>query len=526
MSAILQRVTPAIRAKLDASENALRRRDRDVALRLAREAASLAPDHPETLRQVAAALSTFGPSGEALALIDRAIALRPDDVQLLTTRAVVLEGNGNKAAAIDAFRQAHAIAPTSISSTYNLGRVLSKYGASDESLVVLDRALAMDPNHRGARATKAEVLRHLGRTEEAIAEHRYLISRDPHDINVWSALAALDWKKFTEAEIATLEGLERNASLPVEPRVRLGFALGKIYEDRARYADAYGVYLRANTMARSQLPWIAAAFSGQVTSISNAFAEPIRNDDTQLGAGTIFIVSLPRSGSTLTEQILAAHPLVDAGDERMDVFDVIAAEGQRRKLPLARWAPLATHEDWHRLGHDYLERAAKWRGDRPFATDKMPANWLWLGAALAMLPGARVVECRRDILETAWSCFCHLFARGAQEFSYDFESIAAYARDYDRTMSQWKSIYPSRIRTQVYEAMVSDTETQTRELLAFCGLDFDPACLRFYEAQRSVRTASASQVREPMRKDTARTAKYGALLDPLRTALGLPLFTD
>ena len=305
----------------------------------------------------------------------------------------------------------------------------------------------------------------------------------------------------------------------------MAFTLGKVYEERERFAEAYTAFTRGNGIARTKIPWNAAAFSTQVGSILKAFEAPVDRASSRQGEGLIFIVSLPRSGSTLTEQILAAHPSVDAGDERMDLFDVIAAEGNRRKQPLARWAPHATQDDWQRLGDDYLSRSMQWRSGRSFATDKMPVNWLWLGVALAMLPGARVVESRRDILETAWSCFCHVFTSGAQEFSYDFESIAAYARDRDRAMEQWKTLYPSRIRTQSYEDLVADNETQVRELLAFCGLEFDPACLRFYEAKRSVRTASASQVREPLRKNTARTAKYGALLDPLRTALGLPLFT-
>jgi tetratricopeptide (TPR) repeat protein len=513
----------AVRAHLDASEKALRQNDLNTALQAAKNAVQLAPNHPDTLRQIAAALSAHGPSTDALAHIDRAIALRAGDPNLLSTRAIVLEVNGQRDESIAAFRRASAAAPASVTHLYNLARALSKFSAA-ESLTVLDSAIAIDPKHRGARATKAEVLRQLGRTEDAIAEYRRLLARDPNDIHVWSAMAALNRSRFTDDEIAELERIDRSPALSVEARVRLAFTLGKVFEERARFAEAYSAFARGNAIARTQIPWNANAFSTQVGSILKAFDKPVDRAPSRQGEGMIFIVSLPRSGSTLTEQILAAHPLVDAGDERMDLFDVIAAEGNRRKLPLARWAPLATEDDWQRLGEDYLSRSMKWRSGRPFATDKMPMNWLWAGAAFAMLPGARIVECRRNILETAWSCFCHAFNGGAQEFSYDFESIAAYARDHDRAMEQWRSIYPPRIHTQIYEDLISDTESQVRELLAFCGLEFDEACLRFYEAKRSVRTASASQVREPIRKNTARTAKYGALLDPLRGALGLPLF--
>lgn len=509
---------PAVGSHIGASERALRGNDRQTALRHAREAARLAPTQVDALRQLAAALSAFGPSDEAIAVIERAVALRPRDVASLTMRAIVLEANGRPRDALAAFRHADDIAQHSTQSLYNLGRALSKFATPEESLPVLDQVLQRDAAHRGARATRAELLRQLGRIDETIAEYRHLLAQDPNDIKVWSALAAVT-ARLDDAEVAQLERIERDTD-SAEAKARVAFSLGRLYEKRERYGDAFAAFTRGNAVMRSQLPWNAAAFSAQVDAIRAAFEKPAVAHDA-LGAGMIFVVSLPRSGSTLTEQMLAAHPQVDAGDERSDLFDVIAAESMRRRLSFARWAPQATADDWRRLGEAYLKRAALWRTEKPFATDKMPMNWLWLGAAFAMLPGARIVECRRDRLETAWSCYAHVFAGGAQEFSYDIDSIAAYAGDYDRAMTAWKSLYPDRIRTQRYEDLVAETEPQLRELLAFCGLDYDPACLRFHEAKRTVRTASAAQVREPLRKDTARTGKYGALLDPLRAALGL-----
>jgi tetratricopeptide (TPR) repeat protein len=436
----------------------------------------------------------------------------------------VLEANGRREVALRAFRRASELAPQSASFAYNLGRALSNAGDNDASLKELERALQFDAGHRAASALRAEVLRRLGRIDDAIEQYRELLRRQPADVRVWSAMAALNRDCFDDGDLAAMQRIESAPGLGIEEKVRIAFALARAFAAHGRYAEAFASCVRANSLARSKLPWNANAFSAQVDAVLAAFAMPIVQPQTQLGSEMIFIVSLPRSGSTLTEQILAAHAQVDAGDERMDLFNVIAAEGQRRKLPLARWAPGATVADWQRLGHAYLERSRHWRGSAARATDKLPANWLWLGAALAMLPGARVIDCRRDLLETAWSCFSHLFAGGAQEFSYDFDSIAAYARDYERAMTQWQAQYPQRIRTQSYEALLADPETQTRELLAFCGLDFDPACLNFHEARRSVRTASAAQVREPLRRDTARTARYGTLLDPLRKALGLPAF--
>jgi tetratricopeptide (TPR) repeat protein len=509
---------PTIRQHLDASERALRADDRQAALRHAREALRLAPGHADTLRQLAAALAALGPSAEAVDAIERAVASRPDDAALITVRAIVLETNGRPHDALAAFRRAAELAHQSTSSLYNLGRALAKYAAPAESLSVLDQVLARDAAHVGARTARAEMLRQLGRAADSAADYRQLIERDPRDARWWSALATVD-PLLDDRELVHLESIERSCGAP-EAKARLGFSLGRLYETRGRYADAFAAFGRANAVVRSQLPWDFAAHSAEVDAVLAAFDKPAPSADT-FGAGIIFIVSLPRSGSTLTEQMLASHRDVDDGGERSDLFDIFAAEGARRRMTLARWAPLATPQDWRRLGQDYLDRAAHWRGSKPFVTDKMPMNWLGLGAALAMLPGARVVHNCRDRLEAAWSCYAHVFSGGTQRFSYDFDSIAAYAGDHDRAMAKWKMLYPDRIRTQHYETMVADTEAQLRELLAFCGLDFDPACLRFHETRRAVRTASAVQVREPLRKDTARSGKYGALLDPLRAALGL-----
>ncbi|MEO8460859.1 MAG: sulfotransferase, partial [Dokdonella sp.] len=235
------------------------------------------------------------------------------------------------------------------------------------------------------------------------------------------------------------------------------------------------------------------------------------------GDEVIFIVSLPRSGSTLTEQILASHPEVEGGNELPDLQRILEAESRRRRKPFPVWVGEATPADWQRMGEEYLARTARWREKRPRFTDKLPRNWLQAGAALAMLPAARIVNSRRDALETCFACYRQLFAEHG--FCYDIEDMAAYWHDYDRVCRKWAADFPDRFRDQHYEALLADPEGNTRELLAFCGLEFDPACLRFYETEREVHTPSAAQVREPLRKDTARSDRYGARLDPLRAAL-------
>jgi len=511
------------------SAAALRLHNLTEAVRAARAAAAVAPDHPEVLRRLALALCAVGPSSEAVALIQRAGAQAPEDPVLANALGLVLRANARDAEAVAALRRAHALAPQSADVACNLAQLLDAQGSGDEAIAVLEQATKTTPEHRAAHVALAELLlRRRARIADAIAQLRYLLRADPGDAWAWSALAEIEQTHFDAADITALEHLYTSAGAELETRVRAGFALARAYEQSADPARALETYQQVNAAMYRRVRWDAAEFSRAVDAALRAcdgqLVESAENDRHR-GAGIVFIVGMPRAGTTLIEQILASHALARDGGERLDLREVIAEENARRHVDFADWAGRAGAADWQRLGEDYLRRVAAARGDRPVFTDKLPGNWLWLGAALQMLPGARVVDCRRDRLETAWSCYRRLFSGGGQDFSYDFGALAQFIRDYERSMHHWQRLWSARIRTQHHEALAADFEGQVRDLLAFCGLPFDPACLAFHDNDRDVRTISASQVREPMRRDTARTVRYGALLDPLRTALGLPPFS-
>jgi hypothetical protein len=237
----------------------------------------------------------------------------------------------------------------------------------------------------------------------------------------------------------------------------------------------------------------------------------------------IFIVSMPRSGSTLTEQILASHSQVEGAIELTDVGQVMMDESDRVQKSFLDWMHTHTGGEWQQLGVRYLERTARWRTRKPRSTDKSIGNWRYVGAILAMLPEAKVVIARRDKLENCFGCYRYIFSR--HPYTHDFGDLARHYRDFDRAMAHWTSIYPGRVREQHYENLVADPEKEIRALLAYCELPFEEACLNFHETERRVSTLSASQVREKMRTDTARTDRYGALLDPLRAALGMAAFS-
>ncbi|MBS0558180.1 MAG: sulfotransferase [Proteobacteria bacterium] len=502
---------------------ALRARQAGDAERNLRAALAQAPGHPEVQRLLAIALRMQGMNGEALELLRQAADRWPDDVMMQNGLGTALDASGDRVAAIAAFRRACELAPEAAVLWANLGKTLGDYSQFEEAIPVLEHALRIAP-HAASSIRLAHALRAIGRIDEAEQRLRAMLADAPADNEVWLALAGLKTRPLKKSDSARMQALLQRADLKPGERISLLFALAKSYDDQRLYEQAFAAYVDGNAATRRIHHWDAGLFRAFVDDILHAFARPVADIPGQQGDEVIFIVSLPRSGSSLTEQILASHPKVVGAGELDSTTVVIDTESARRGEPFPLWVKAATPEDWLRMGRHYLDLTERWRKPGQRFTDKLPGNWLRVGAIFAMLPGARVIDCRRDPVESCFSCFRTLFSHANQPFSYELGDIAAYWRDYDRASRHWQALYPKAFRAQQYEALVADPEAQTRELLDFCGLDFDPACLRYWEAQHSVRTASAAQVREPIRKDTARANRYGALLDPLRTELGLPPF--
>jgi hypothetical protein len=227
---------------------------------------------------------------------------------------------------------------------------------------------------------------------------------------------------------------------------------------------------------------------------------------------------MPRSGSTLVEQILASHRDVEGANEISDMLQLIDAESRRQDSTFPLWAPGATAEDWQRLGREYLARTARWRAAKPRFTDKNLLGWHYVGAALAMLPAARVIIVQRDPVETCLACYRHSFTDAAA-FACDLDDLADYCAGFLGLTRFWLEKYPAQVFDLQYEALVANPEDVIRRMLDFCGLPFDPACLESHKTARAVLTPSASQVRQPLHRGSARSARYGDRLDRLRQRL-------
>ncbi|ULU25352.1 tetratricopeptide repeat-containing sulfotransferase family protein [Dyella terrae] len=493
----------------------------DAERQLARVIAAY-PDHPEVLRMQAGIHSMRGKHELAVGTMRRAIALRPQDPMYHNTLGSLLGNAGEYEAAIAALRHTCQLQPDLAMAWFNLGVMLTKSVRNEEAAEALQRAISLAPGHLSARALLADILRTRGRVDEAATEYRRIIAAQPTAGLAWWGLADLRTQHFSDDDIAQMRAAQARPEASEQDRVTIGFALAKALDEHGRYAESLDALATANAVAQRSHPWNAAAFSASVASITDAFDPPRATSAEPLGHEVIFIASLPRSGSTLVEQILATHSSVEGAGELPDLPYVLGEESRRRGKPFPLWVSDMQPEDWQRLGRHYLERTAHWRRERPVFTDKLPNNWIYIGAIRAMLPEARVVVCRRDPLETCFSCYRQpLDANNG--YTRTFDDLAMFWRDFDRSVTRSTSLHPDAVREHHYEAMIDDPETQIRELLAFSRLPFEEACLRFHENRRDVRSPSATQVRQPLRRDTARSAQYGALLDPLRKALGLPI---
>ena len=497
----------------------LRSGDLAAAARALAEARALAPGHPEVLRAEAALRQRQPPRAPSKAMLERAVTERPRDPALRVAYGRALRDGGQLREALAQFREATEIAPDFAPAWFNLGTLLFIGTEAEPAREAFDRAHALAPNHVPTLLGYAETLKMLGDIEGAATRLRIAVSIAPTAVHGWHSLTNLKTIPLSDVELAALEGVYARAELPDSARAVAGFALAAALERAERYEEAFGVFVEANALKRREIEWSPEWFSGIVDTSIAEYSKPIAGvTDPEFGSEAIFIVSLPRSGSTLAEQILASHAEVAAGDELRELPNLIDEESKRRGRDYPEWVGEATPEDWQRLGHAYIDRTKKWRGDKPRCTDKGLANWQFIGAIRAMLPGASIVHARRDAVETCWSCFSQLFPVG-QPFTYDLAEMATFWRDYARLMRFWNERFPGAMHDLVYEQLVENPETEIRAMLDACRLPFDPACLTFHANTRKIRTPSSAQVREPMRRDTARTAHYGALLDPLRKAL-------
>ena len=521
--AMTKSATPAcipanIRKFLHDGDRYLQCNDLAGAERSANFAMALAADHPRAMGLLGKVLRRRGRTTDAVAFLKDAVARNPRDFELRQELARALADDTQLDSAIDQYREALALRPDA-QLWFELGTTCDRNSQGEDALEAAQQAIRLAPQHMPSHFLRARVLTTTGRIEEAAKEYRRLARHPAQAAKAWFGLLDLKTVRLADQELLSIEKLESDPRTSETDRFVAGFALGQAYESAGRYPDAVRAVQRANQLLRRNIVWSSESHSAKIRQIAAAFTKLTEAPSDQSGFPVIFIVGLPRSGSTLVEQILSAHSGVMGAGELPYVDHVIVAESHRRGQEFPSWVADATEDDWRRLGQSYLDRTQRWHKTGRFI-DKMPSNWKYIGALRRMFPLARFIFTERDLLETCWSCHKQMFSPGCINYSYDWVELAHYAKDCRQLWRVWENLHPERCRTQSHEALQADLEGQVHELLHFCGLEFEPACLEFHDLKRVVKTASAAQVREPLRQNTARAARYGDTLGPLAIALG------
>ncbi len=495
---------------------------------LLREHLAQAPTDVAAIRMMAELAARIGRQEDAEHLLARCLELAPGFTAARQNYAMVLHRGNQPEAALAQIEQLLAQDPDNANYRNLKAVVLCRIGDYAAAIELYDGILAQFPRQSRIWLSQGHALKTAGHSERAIAAYRRCVALEPGFGEAWWSLANLKTVRFDDAELATMQSQLARADLSEDDRLHLDFAVGKALEDRERYADSFAHYRAGNDRRRGQLHYSADDTTLRVDKICREYTAEVfaqRAGQGAAAADPIFVLGLPRAGSTLIEQILSSHSAVEG---TMELPEVISITRELRKLADSG-RDLPYHDvllglDGERLralGEDYLAQTRIHRKtDAPFFIDKMPNNFLHIGLIQLMLPNARIIDARRHPLACCFSGYKQHFARG-QGFTYGLDDIGRYYRDYVRLMAHFDAVLPGRIHRVHYEAMVDDTETEVRRLLDYCGLPFEDGCLRFFENKRAVRTASSEQVRQPIYRDGVdHWRHYDHWLSPLKDALG------
>ncbi len=406
--------------------------------------------------------------------------------------------------------------------------ILVSLGEFSKAIAIYEKVLRDIPQHSKIRMSFGHVLKTAGRLEESIASYRRSIELEPTLGEAYWSLANLKTFRFTDAEVAAMRGQLARTDLTDEDRLHFEFALGKALEDAKVWEDSFSHYATGNELRRRQLRYRARDTREVIEHTKRVMTKEFFAERAGWGAGApdpIFILGLPRAGSTLLEQILSSHSLVEGTMELADI-PAIAEEIARRarndgETRYVDALDALKREEFEAFGERYIAGTRVQRKTAaPCFVDKMPNNWPYVGLIHLILPNAKIIDARRHPLGCCFSGFKQHFARG-QGFSYSLEDIGRYYSDYVELMAHFDTALPGRVHRVIYERNIVDTETEVRRLLDYCGLPFEDNCLKFYENERAVRTASSEQVRQPIFRDGVdHWRHYEPWLGPLKEALG------
>ena len=498
----------------------------DVAEHLLRDHLRANPTDVAAMRMLAEAGTRLGRYGDAEALLTRCLELAPSFIGARYNMAIVLYRQQKGAAAIRHIEALLAEDPREPNYRNLLAACLGLIGEYRRAIDVYQALLVEHAQQPRIWLNLGHALRTAGRRADAIDAYNRSLALAPTLGETYWSLANLKTLPFSSDQEAAMRALLAREDLGVEDRLHLHYALGKALEDGGDYAASFEHYAQGARLRRGEVPYDADRTTDQVRRAKALFSKDFLDARAAGGSSApdpIFIVGLPRSGSTLIEQILASHSAVEGTMELPEIVSIAREVGPVDKQTDAYPEILAELVASERgaLGDGFIERTRIQRKlGRPFFIDKMPNNFQHIALIKLILPRARIIDARRHPMAACFSAFKQHFARG-QAFSYDLTDLGRYYAGYVEVMEHFDHVLPGAIHRVIYEDMVEDTEGEVRRLLGFCGLPFEAACLRFYENDRAVRTASSEQVRKPIfREGLDQWRNYEPWLAPLKAALG------
>jgi len=513
------------RRRIEEATAALVAEDRKAAETIFRDILKIDPSHVAALCGLAAVSLTVSRGQDALRLLRH--ALKQSAHLPLAWRGLcqTLVDLGRLPEAETAVRHLLKMEPENSKNWVLLGRVLTRLMRQADAVPVFEEALRLNPGEVRLHLSLGHLHKTLGRRRDCEAAYKACLALDPTFGEAYSSLADLKNYVFSDAEIRAMQALLKGDGGDDADQAQLHFALGRAFEQQKNYPLAFSHYSIGNARRRKTVPFDIVGFEDKTRRVKQCFDGAFFADRAGSGcpdAAPIFVVGLPRSGSTLVEQILASHSRVEGTFELPNVLTIVREFDHRN--PRHDAYPEAVlgvpRDEFAKLGSRYIEETEPLRSGRPHFIDKMPNNFSHVGLIHAMLPKALIVDVRRHPMDACFSTFKQYFAEG-QSFSYDLGDLGRYYRCYLELMDHWDEVLPGKVLHVSYEALVRDPEANIRRLLTHCGLQFEAACLAFHETKRSVRTASAEQVRQPLYASGVGYWKhFEAELEPLKHALG------
>ncbi|WP_308368492.1 MULTISPECIES: sulfotransferase [unclassified Microbulbifer] len=495
--------------------------------KLCRQFLEKVPHHIEAMRLLADIGLRLGVLEDAEFLLESAVQFSPDNVQVRMDYIQALRKRQKFQKALNEAKHLLDQAPDNVQFKSLFAIESLQVGDYETALRVFDEVLDRVPGDANTLTSKGHALKTCGRFDEAVGCYKAALANRPHHGEAYFSLANLKVYTFSDREVEQMLQLEQKANLTHMQRVYLCFALGKAYEDRREYALAFEHYTRGNQLKKAQSRYRAEQLSEDMQAQHRVCTRALFESRASTGhpaPDPIFIVGLPRAGSTLLEQILSSHSQVDGTLELPNILSLsqrlrrLSREGQEPGYP--EILQHLSDAELAQLGEEYLHDTRIHRRGAPFFIDKMPNNFRHIGLIKLILPNAKIIDARRHPMACCFSGYKQLFAEG-QEFSYDLRDLGQYYRDYVELMDHWDAVLPGFVLRVQHEDVVADLETQVRRMLEFCQLPFEQACLEFHKTERNVRTPSSEQVRQPIyRSAVEQWRHFEPWLSPLKETLG------